>query len=123
MSHIREGLGYTLKSYDPCFDYNADRFCCSDRGAQFRENVVKQSHENTKQYNYSVPRTPDQRPLSVQQSGIFDPVPYTFTAQDHWHVWCGRMPCTVDPISRNHQLIAPCQKNQPRCSNPATCSK
>lgn len=119
MSHIREGLGYTLRDYNPCVDFNADRFCCSKYGAQFRENVLLSDCALTKSNSYSEPRNydpKDDRPLWLQQTGLVDPDPYTFTPQDRWNVWCSRMPCSVD------QKGVPCQREQPMCINPATCN-
>ncbi|KKM26280.1 hypothetical protein LCGC14_1586330 [marine sediment metagenome] len=116
---IREGLGYTLRSYDPCFSYNQDRFCCSNRGYHFRENVLQSECPLTPTDDYSAPRNydpNDKRPLWLQMTGLVDPDPYTFTPQDRWHIWCGRMPCSVD------QKGVPCQKTQPMCTNPADCS-
>ena len=117
---IREGLGYTLRNYDPCFNYNADRFCCSDRGAKFRQNILMSNIPAVQSDDYSRPRNndpDDKRPLWLKQTGLVDPDPYTFTAQDQWWVWCNRMPCSVD------QKGVPCQQNQPRCSNLGTCGK
>lgn len=119
MSHVREGLGYTLKYYDPCFNYNADRFCCSKRGQHFRENVLLSEcplTESDDVNKISYYDKNDRRPLWLKETGIVDPDPYTLTPQDRWHVWCSRMPCSVD------QKGVPCQKNQPMCINPADCS-
>ena len=116
---IREGLGYNLKYYDPCFNYNSDRFCCSDRGARFRQNILLSDCPTTPSGDYTAPRNynpNDKRPLWLQQTGLVDPDPYTFTPQDRWYVWCNRMPCSVD------QKGVPCQKTQPMCSNPGSCS-
>lgn len=117
---IREGLGYSLRYYDPCFSYNADRFCCSNRGAHFRENVLLSDCALTKSNDYNRPRNydpNDTRPLWVKETGLVDPDPYTFTPQDRWYVWCNRMPCSVD------QKGVPCQAGQPKCANPATCGR
>ena len=116
---MREHLGYTLKNYDPCFNYNSDRFCCSDRGRNFRANVMLSNCPGTPTTDYSAPRNydpQDKRPLWLQQTGLVDPDPYTFTAQDQWNIWCSRMPCSVD------QKGVPCQSTQPYCNNPADCS-
>lgn len=115
---IREGLGYTLKDYDPCFDFNSDRFCCSNRGARFRENILLSECALSKHSTYNAPRNydpNDTRPLWLKQTGIVDPKSYSFTPVDRWHVWCSRMPCSVD------QKGVPCQSQQPRCRNPPTC--
>jgi hypothetical protein len=117
---IREGLGYSLRYYDPCFNYNADRFCCSNRGDHFRKNILLSNCAHTKTDSYTAPRNNDPndtRPLFIKQTGLVDPDPYTFTPQDNWNVWCSRMPCSVD------QKGVPCQNGMPRCSNPNTCSK
>ncbi len=115
---IREGLGYTLRNYNPCTNFNQDRFCCSDRGYHFRDNILLSECPLTRTDDYSAPRNydpNDTRPLWLKQTGLVDPDPYTFTPQDRWHIWCGRMPCSVD------QKGVPCQKIQPRCVNPADC--
>ena len=120
MSHVREGLGYDLRYYNPCFSYNADRFCCSKRGEQFRQNILLSDCPLHSSTDYSRPRNNDpndKRPLWVSEAGLVDPEPYTFTPQDRWYVWCSRMPCSVD------QKGLPCQKNKPSCSNPATCAR
>lgn len=117
---IREGLGYTLKNYNACVNYNADRFCCSKRGEQFRKNILLSNCALTPTDDYSAPRNynpNDQRPLWLKQTGLVDPDPYTFTPQDRWNIWCSRMPCSVD------QKGVPCQKNQPYCNNPASCGQ
>lgn len=115
---IREGLGYTLKDMDVCFNYNSDRFCCSNRGAHFRENVLLSECPLTQTTDYSRPRNydpSDTRPLWLKQTGLVDPRSYEFTPQDRWHIWCDRMPCGLD------QKGVPCQKNMPYCNNPADC--
>jgi hypothetical protein len=115
---IQEGLGYSLRNYNPCFNYNADRFCCSDRGYKFRNNVLLSDCPMTKMSNLPQYNNPnDNRPLFVRLTGIVDPDPYTFTPQDKWNIWCSRMPCSIN------QKGVPCQQNMPRCENPATCNK
>jgi len=101
MSKQREGLGYSLRNYDPCFNFNSDRFCCSKYGAEFRQNILASQGPLTKSHDYNAPRNydpNDQRPLWLQQTGIVDPDPYTFTPQDRWNMWCSRLPCTVNPM-------------------------
>lgn len=115
---IREGLGYSLRYYDPCFNYNADRFCCSNRGAHFRENILLSDCPLNK--NVNLPRgyqTVDKRTLTVKQSGIYDPVPYTATPQARQYTWCDRIPCGLE------QHGIPCQRNQPYCTQTSGCGK
>ena len=115
---IREGLGYSLRYYDPCFNYNADRFCCNERGNHFRQNILLSDCRLTASDSYSAPRNydpNDTRSLNIKQTGLVDPDPYTFTPQDRDYIWCSRMPCTLN------QKGVPCQKNQPTCSNPGKC--
>jgi hypothetical protein len=116
---IREGLGYSLRNYDPCFSYNADRFCCSNRGYNFRDNVLMSDCPLLQSNDYSRPRNydpSDSRPLWLKQTGLVDPQSYEFTPQQRWYVWCSRMPCSLD------QKGAPCQQNMPYCNNPPNCS-
>jgi hypothetical protein len=120
MSRVfREGLGYDLRSYDPCFNYNADRFCCSERGARFRENVrlgetpLYHSTDYTRPRNYD---PDDTRSLEDKQVGMVYDRPYEFTPQARWNIWCSRMPCGVD------QHGVPCQATMPMCQNPASCT-
>ena len=56
---IREGLGYSLAYYDPCFNYNADRFCCSKRGQHFRDNILLSDCPLYKSSDYNRPRNYD----------------------------------------------------------------
>ncbi len=115
---MREGLGYNLTYYDPCFDYNLDRFCCSKRGYHHRQNVLLSECPLTPSNDYTRPRNydpEDKRPLWLKETGLVDPDPYTFSPQDRWHIWCSRMPCSLD------QKGVPCQKNMPVCSNPGNC--
>lgn len=108
---VREGLGYTLRNYNPCFNYNADRFCCSERGAQFRRNIIASEGSLTPSTSYTAARNfdpNDNRPLNIKQAGIVDPNPYTFTPQDRSYIWCNRLPCSVDPRG------VPCQSKQPK---------
>src|SRR5690242_7862138 len=120
MEHIREGLGYTLRYYDPCFNYNADRFCCSDRGYHFRENVLLRdtqlnpSINNYQDINYNDPN--DKRPLWLVTTGIVDPKSYSLAPVARDYTWCDRMPCSM---SQNGK--PPCQRAMPYCSNPASC--
>ena len=115
----RENLGYKLTYYDPCFNYNQDRFCCSNRGHNFRDNILLSQCPLTRTNDYSRPRNydpEDNRPLWIKQTGLVDPDPYTFTPQDRWNIWCDRMPCSIN------QKGVPCQKWQPECVNPPDCS-
>ena len=114
---IREGLGYTLKNYDPCFDYNADLFCCSENGRQFRQNLALREglpsmdantptdHHTLRNYN----PLDDAAPLHLRQSGMILPSSYTLTSMGVSMVPCGRMPCTI----RYNQV--PCAKNPQSC--------
>jgi len=114
-----EGLGYDLRYYDPCFNYNSDRFCCNKRGYHHRQNVLLGESPLTPSNDYTRPRNydpNDQRPLWLKLTGLVDPDPYSFTPQDRWNIWCSRMPCSVD------QKGLPCQKNMPKCTNPANCN-
>ena len=118
---LREGLGYSLRSYDPCFSYNADRFCCSDRGYKFRQNVLlsdtalvrDNSYGNI---NYNDPN--DNRPLWLVTTGVVDPQSYTLAPVERDYTWCSRIPCGLDQKGR-----PPCQKDMPVCFNPAVCKK
>lgn len=115
---VREGLGYTLKDYNPCFNYNSDRFCCTKRGARFRDNILRSRAPLLHSNSYAAPRNydpNDNRPLWLRQTGLVDPKSYTFTAQAEWDVWCNRMPCSVD------QKGVPCQANQPNCHHTNVC--
>jgi len=116
---IREHLGYTLKNYDPCFNFNADRFCCSKRGAHFRENILQSECPLTKSNSYSEAAyydKNDSRPLWLRDTGLVDPNPYTFTPQERAHTWCGRMPCSFETNK------VPCQANMPVCTKSAGCA-
>ena len=113
---VKEGLSGMYN--DACFNYNSDRFCCSKRGYHHRENVLLSECPLTKSTSYSQARyynPNDQRPLWLKTTGLVDPDPYTFTPQDRWHVFCSRMPCTID------QHGVPCQKNMPTCTSKANC--
>jgi len=116
---VKEGLGYTLKNYDPCFNYNSDRFCCSKQGAQFRQNIIASQCPGMKHpTDYTTPSNYDQndiRPLWLQQTGIMDPKPYEMTPQSNWFIWCGKMPCSLD------QKGVPCQANMPYCTRGSGC--
>ena len=115
---VREHLGYNLKDYNPCFNFNSDNFCCSKRGYHHRQNVLLSECPLTKTDDYTRPRNydpEDKRPLWLKATGLVDPDPYTFTPQDRWNIWCSRMPCSLD------QKGVPCQKNMPTCSNPGNC--
>ena len=117
---VREHLGYNLTYYNPCFNFNQDNFCCSKRGYHHRQNVLLSECPLTATDDYTRPRNydpEDKRPLWLKETGLVDPDPYTFTPQDRWHVWCSRMPCSLD------QKGVPCQKNMPVCSNPADCGR
>lgn len=118
-SHI-EGLGYTMRNYDPCFNYNADRFCCSKRGYHHRENVLLSNCQLTKSNDYSRPRNfmygDDARPQWIKTLGVAEPQGYVFTPQDTWNIWCGRMPCSVD------QKGVPCQAKMPVYNRPVGCA-
>jgi hypothetical protein len=118
----REGLGYSLRNYDPCFNFNADRFCCSDRGALFRQNVLMSQAPLTPSTTVSNPPSYSNQndasiPLWLQVTGVVQPDPYTFTPEDRWNIWCSRLPCTVNKTG------IPCQKNQPYCTNKPSCGK
>ena len=113
---IRENLGYTLANYDPCFNFNSDRFCCSKPGQQFRDNILLSECPLTKSKSYSEASYYDKndtRPLWLTQTGIVDPKPYTFTPQERAHIWCSRMPCSFK------YNTVPCQKNMPYCNQKA----
>lgn len=106
---IREGLGYTLRNYNPCFNFNSDRFCCSDRGAAFRKNIIASEGAGNTVYTLQAQYydANDARSLATKQSGIVDPQAYTFAPVDQSYMWCSRLPCTVNIGG------VPCQKNQP----------
>ena len=97
---IREGLGYTLKNYDPCFDYNADLFCCSNRGRAFRANVAAREGKPHVESNANLPRNynplDDSVSLNMRTSGMVLPTPYNLTSMGMSSVPCGRMPCTIN---------------------------
>lgn len=118
--HVRENLGYTLKDYDPCFNYNADRFCCSKRGQHFRKNILLSDCPTMKSDSYSQPRNydpNDDRPLWLKVTGLVDPDTYSFTPQERNYTWCSRIPCAVD------QKHVPCQSNMPYCNKYGGCGK
>jgi hypothetical protein len=108
---IREGLGYSLKNYDPCFDFNADLFCCSNQGRAFRKNV------------YDLPPfTPSNAgsvgkvdtnylyaPMNLKQSGLVLPSSYSLPPQGYMDVPCSRMPCKIQFNT------VPCTNVQRRC--------
>lgn len=116
-NHVYEGLGYTLRNYDPCFNYNQDRFCCSKRGDNFRQNILLSEAPLAQNYTQPSYYTPSNIPLWLAKTGIVNPKSYELTPQDRWYVWCNRMPCSLD------QHGVPCQKGQPYCNNPGSCAK
>ena len=101
---MKEGLGYTLQNYDPCFNFNADRFCCSDRNVQLYRNLAlsqapaqQQLQMMAKSVNYTAPRnvgSNDSR-FNLQLAGLAQNSNYTFPAIDSWNVPCSRMPCGI----------------------------
>ena len=108
---IREGLGYSLKDYDPCFDYNADLFCCSANGRAFRQNVydrpaftasnADQVGKVDPQYLYA--------PIGDKQSGLVLPTSYSLPPQGYLDVPCSRMPCKIEFNT------VPCTNTQRKC--------
>jgi len=115
----REGLGYNLRYYDPAFSFNADRFCCSQRGAHHRQNVLLSETPLLVSDDYSRQRNNDPydtRPMWMRTTGMVDPTPYDFTPQNRWYVWCSRMPCSCD------QKGVPCQKHMTTAKNNWTCN-
>lgn len=101
---MKEGLGYSLKNYDPCFNFNNDNFCCSQGNAQLYTNLMlrrargQASMNNNLQSSYSAQR--NQNPvnfstLEMQRTGMVQPSPYNFPPLTGWYVPCSRMPCGI----------------------------
>jgi hypothetical protein len=99
---VREGLGYSLRSYDPCFNFNNDNFCCSEGNQRLYNNIAlrraratQAMHHNTYQAprNYSV--ADSAVPLWLRETGLKLDTPYTFPSTDSWYVPCSRMPCGI----------------------------
>lgn len=101
---MKEGLGYSLRNYDPCFNFNADMFCCSPQNAQLYRNIAlsrapAQAMIEKTATSYNTPRNYNAAdsavPLWMYQTGLKQPTPYSFPATDSWYVPCSKMPCGI----------------------------
>lgn len=100
----REYIGYTGKNAS-CFNFNADRFCCTDRNQQLYNNILtrearaRQTVGGATRATHSLPRNYNphdlQVPLSLYKTGMVQPTEYTLSASDSWYVPCSRMPCGI----------------------------
>lgn len=102
------------QKFDPCFNFNSDRFCCSERGDKLRRQV-RAGEMPYSESNYMAPRNNDpndMRSLETKQVGLIDPTPYNFAPVKTWHTWCGKLPCSTD----NKDGVPPCQKYMPFCT-------
>ncbi len=99
---IREGLGYELRSYDPCFNFNADNFSCSQRGFNMFRNVLISENscgKRTPSLPYEVQfanRNYEEIPLEERVVGLTLPNSFNFPPQGDWHVFGSRMPVLPD---------------------------
>lgn len=99
---MKEGLGYSLRNYDPCFNFNNDNFCCSAGNARLYQDIALRRARATQSMfknTYNAPRNysaaDDAVPLELRQTGLVLPTPYTFPSSDSWYVPCSRMPCGI----------------------------
>lgn len=108
---IREGLGYSLKNYEPCFDFNQDMFCCSERGRAFRHNVEQVMNKNYEYNNYEQVGkfNPKDYAVPLNYQGIVTPTPYSLPPAGKLDVPCSRMPCGI------HFNHVPCSNTKRRC--------
>lgn len=107
-------VGYSLRNYDPCFNFNNDNFCCSQGNRQLYTNLAlnearaRATVERTG-HSYNVPRNANPAdlavPLNLRQLGLVQDAPYTFTALGAWPVPCSRMPCGIYSTNK-----FPCQR-------------
>jgi len=118
---IQEGLGYTLRDYDPCFNFNQDLFCCSKPGAELRQNLnscnnaVPRVHGNHNVLRNHMPEY-DASMAGSAASQLFQPSSYVFTPQADWNISCGRMnTCNINATGPQ------CQHNQPSCKYNGAC--
>jgi len=91
------------------FDFNADRFCCSARGAQFRKNLLAREAAAWGQFAQQPLVNPITQPLTNYSDqnvmiGIAQPEPYVMTAIGRWDVPCGRMPGGI------YANVLPCRR-------------
>ena len=93
------------------YNFNADRFCCSNRGAALREQIMKNSNYPIHPLNMGAYSTACGKPSVVYMNttGIVDPDPYTATPQAPDYIWCSRMPNALSqhgkPPCANGRLI------------------
>ena len=99
-------VGYSLRNYDPCFNFNQDNFCCSQGNRQLYTNLAlsearaKATVSQPRTHSYNTPRNFSQHdssvPLNLRTSGLVLDSPYTFPAIGGQPVICSRNPCKVD---------------------------
>lgn len=116
---IREGLGYSLKNYDPCFDFNADMFCCSERGRAFRQNLHDMTDKGYEYNNYEQVGkfNPNDYAIPLNMQGIVTPSNYSMPPAGKSEIPCSRMPCT---IAYNR---LPCTNKPKQCHLDHPCGK
>lgn len=116
---IREHLSF--QNYDKNFNFNADRFCCSERGFKHRQAVYSQYAPIVVSNDYSVNRNYTDKdlatPLWMKQVFGDSGNTYTFNTQKHSYVECGRMP---SGFTFNE---APCASKRTATVNPGCCER
>jgi hypothetical protein len=103
---VKEGLGYSLRNYDPCLNFNADRFSCSDRNVQLYRNIAMsrapeqaQLQQMASSVNYTAPRNYNPQdsyaPLPLRTAGLRLDTPYNFPSLEQSYVISSRSPCSI----------------------------
>lgn len=97
----REGLGYELRSYDPCFNYNQDNFGCTKRSYDLMRNVLLSENKDGKvpSLPYDVQfgdRSYEELPLEERIVGLVLPTSYTFNTQGFDYTINSRSPTLPD---------------------------
>lgn len=94
------------------YNFNADRFCCSNRGAELRKAILKNSNYpvhplNIGAYSTSCGGKEQARVVYLNTTGIVSPNAYTVAPQAPDYIWCSRMP---NALSQNGK--PPCAGNK-----------
>jgi len=78
------------------FSHNADNFCCSNYGKQFRENILKSETPLQLSNDYNRLRNKVDNVKDCKQDYLTEPTGYTFTPQERWYTWCDRAPKSIN---------------------------
>lgn len=92
---MKEHIGYTGKNAS-CFNFNADRYCCSNQNAQLYNNLFAREAvaRSTLPRNTGTWNPPTYGGLGV---GLVQPQSYNMPSvnQNAWLVPCSKMPCGI----------------------------